>query len=125
MAAQHERQLARLKVRFHERASQLARLGFLLKGSVLCRYKECSSVGCACHTDPDRRHGPYWQWTSKVKGKTVSRTLQEDQVSRYQQWMDNSKRFEEIVAELYDLSTEADAILRELEREQQEQQEQG
>ncbi len=88
---------------------------------MLCRYKECSSAGCARHADPDRRHGPYWQWTSKVKGKTVSRTLQEDQLRRYEEWMANSKHFEEIVAELYDLSTEADSILREVEREQRKQ----
>ena len=97
MAANPERQLARLQVRFQERATELAHLGFLLKGSLLRRFKECGSTGCACHTDPDRRHGPYWQWTTKVRAKTKSRTLQPDQVSRYEEWMDNSKRFEEII----------------------------
>jgi len=120
MSANAERQLARLRARFEEQAHELARMGFMLKGSLLRRFKECSSPGCACHTNPDRLHGPYWQWSTKVKGKTVSRTLQEDQVSRYEQWMENGKRFDEIVRELYTLSTQADALLRDVERQERE-----
>ncbi|MFO8175337.1 MAG: DUF6788 family protein [Candidatus Fermentibacterota bacterium] len=118
MAASDERRLARLKARFHDRASELAEGGFLMRGSIIQRFSRCGSPGCACHTDPDRRHGPYWQWTSKVKGKTVTRNLSQEQKHRYEQWMANAKRVDEIVAELFEVSTEADAILRELERDQ-------
>jgi hypothetical protein len=111
-----ERQLARLRARFEHHAQEIARLGFLLKGSLLQRFKECSSPGCACHTDPDRLHGPYWQWSTKVNGKTVSRTLSEQQVSRYREWMENGRRFDEIVRDLYELSAQADAVLRSQER---------
>jgi hypothetical protein len=27
---------------------------------------------CACHRDPTQRHGPYFEWTYKVNGKTVN-----------------------------------------------------
>jgi hypothetical protein len=116
MPAADERRLARLRARFEDRAREIPSLGFLTRGSILERYKPCSSPGCACHTDPERWHGPYWQWTTKVKGKTVSRTLNEDQVHRYRQWMDNAKHLDQIIAELYEISAEADAILRDLER---------
>ncbi len=121
MAASHERQLARLKARFHEQASQLARLGFLMRGSILERFSRCGTPGCACHADPPKLHGPYWQWTSKVKGKTVTRNLSEKQKHRYEEWMDNAKRVDQIVAELYEISAQADALLREVERGQREQ----
>lgn len=111
-----ERQLARLRARFEQQARQLGRLGFLLKGSVLQTYRRCSSPGCACQTDPSKLHGPYWQWTHKLKGKTVTRALSETQVSRYREWMENAKRFEEIVQELYELSAQANEILRRQER---------
>lgn len=91
-------------------------MGFLLKGSLLQTYKRCSSAGCACQSDPLRLHGPYWQWTSKVKGKTVTRALSPVQVSRYRDWMENAKRFEEIVQELYELSAQANQLLRTQER---------
>jgi hypothetical protein len=120
MSPAPERQLARLRARFEQHAQELARLGFLLKGSLLQRFKQCSSSGCACHADPPQLHGPYWQWTSKVNGKTITRTLSEDQVSRYREWMENGRRFDQIVQDLYDLSAQADAILRSQERQSRE-----
>ena len=111
-----ERELARLRARCEQCAQELARVGFLLKGSVLRRFKRCSSPGCACHTDPAKLHGPYWQWTTKVKGKTVTHVLSEEQASRYQEWIENGKRADQIVQELYDLSARANRILRAAER---------
>jgi len=92
-------------------AHDLASVGFILRGSILRRFSRCGSPGCACHTDPERLHGPYWQWTAKVKGKTVTRNLNEEQLARYQQWMDNAKRFDEIVADLQEISAQAHALL--------------
>jgi hypothetical protein len=111
-----ERQLARLRARYHERARELASIGFMTRGSILQVSSRCGSPGCACHDDPPRLHGPYWQWTRKVKAKTVTRHLTEAQVERYREWIENGKRFDEIVAELQDISAEADAILVALER---------
>jgi hypothetical protein len=116
MPSTAERQLARLRARFESHARELGRIGFLLKGSVVQSYKRCSSAGCGCQTDPDKLHGPYWQWTGKVDGKMTTRALSEEQVSRYREWMENSKRFEEIVDELYVFSVEANEILRTAER---------
>ena len=116
MPATVERQLARLRARFAQAAREVEDIGFVLKGSVIQRYRRCSSVGCHCRADPPQLHGPYWQWSSKVKAKTVSRLLNDEQARRYQQWIDNGKRLEEIVQELYGLSDQADAILRRQER---------
>jgi hypothetical protein len=121
MAAHHERQLARLKAHFHQRTTELAQLGFLMRGSIIERFSRCGTPGCACHDDPPKLHGPYWQWTTKVKGKTVTRNLSDEQMRRYEEWMDNAKRVDQIVAELYEISAQADAILREVDREQREQ----
>jgi hypothetical protein len=111
-----ERQLARLRARFEQQARELAGVGFLLKGSLLQRFKRCSSAGCACQSDPSRLHGPYWQWTSKVNGKTVTRAVSDEQVSRYREWMDNATRFEEIVRQLYEVSAQAGQLLTAQER---------
>jgi hypothetical protein len=113
-----ERQLARLRARFAQAAHELAQAGFILRGTILQRYTHCGSPGCACHSDPAQMHGPYWQWTSKIKGKTVTRARNEAQVRRARAWMENAKRFDRLVAELQELSAEADAILREEERAQ-------
>ena len=33
---------------------------------------KCGKAQCACHRDPAKRHGPYFEWTYKAKGKTVN-----------------------------------------------------
>jgi hypothetical protein len=46
----------------------------------------------ACHADPPRRHGPYFQWTRKVANKTVGKWLSIDERDDYQAWVDNDRR---------------------------------
>ncbi|MCL2420097.1 MAG: hypothetical protein FWD04_12470, partial [Conexibacteraceae bacterium] len=53
--------------------AQLAASGQILPGSICQLHTRCGRPGCACQADPPRPHGPYWQWTRKVAGKTVTR----------------------------------------------------
>ena len=46
--------------------AKIARTGMVLPGSLTERHTRCGHPNCACHADPPRRHGPYWQWTRKV-----------------------------------------------------------
>ncbi len=39
-------------------------------------YRSCGKPGCACKALPPRLHGPYYQWTRKVDGKTAELMLQ-------------------------------------------------
>ena len=61
---------------------------------------------CACHTDPERRHGPYRSWTRKVDRKTVTRNLDDAQLDRYEPWFENARRLRALVRELEDLSVQ-------------------
>jgi hypothetical protein len=78
----------------------IARTGMVLPGSIVERRTRCGRANCACHADPPRRHGPYWQWTRKVAAKTVGRWLSADQRDDYQPWVDNDRRIRELVARL-------------------------
>jgi hypothetical protein len=93
----------------HQIMAEIAELGFCLPGSLVARTSRCGSPNCACHSDPDRLHGPYLSWTRKVNGKTVTRNLSAAQVERYRPWFDNAKRLRELVAELEALSTDVTA----------------
>ena len=33
---------------------------------------KCGKIHCACASDPDKRHGPYFELTYKANGKTVN-----------------------------------------------------
>jgi hypothetical protein len=62
----------RYRSRFRKLRQQLRSLEYFCKGTVLQRRMKCGQPACACHTDPSRRHGPYWEWTYKAQGKTVN-----------------------------------------------------
>lgn len=81
-------------------ADALAEIDGALPGSVVVRRMRCGKAACACHNDPDARHGPYIQWTRTLNGQRVTRYLSEQQRDRYQEWFDNARRLTELVAKL-------------------------
>src|SRR6202453_3683516 len=85
----------------------IARSGRVLPGSIQERRTRCGRSNCACHADPPRRHGPYFQWTRKVANKTVGRWLSIDQRDDYQAWVDNDRRAHELLARLEALGVSA------------------
>ena len=58
--------------RFHELKRGLDQLEYFCKGTVLKRMMKCGKASCACASDPDKRHGPYFELTYKANGKTVN-----------------------------------------------------
>ena len=78
----------------------LLRRGEILPGSIQQRMTRCGRPGCACQADPPRPHGPYWQWTRKVKGKTVTRRLTTEQIERYRPWIESDRRIRELLSAL-------------------------
>jgi hypothetical protein len=78
-------------------------LGPVLPGSLVQRTSRCGNSGCRCHADPPRLHGPYWTWTRSVEGKTVTRSLTDEQAERYQPWFDNARRLRQLIDDLKQL----------------------
>ena len=58
--------------RFEELKAELARIEYFSKGTLQARMIKCGKAKCPCGADPKRRHGPYFEWTYKEQGKTVS-----------------------------------------------------
>jgi len=92
--------------RRREIMAEIAKIGICLPGSLVTRTTRCGTLGCRCHTDPERLHGPYLSWTRKIGTKTVTRNLDADQVERYQPLIDNSRRLRELVADLEAVSVQ-------------------
>jgi len=84
--------------------AQLAASDFALPGSILERRICCKKPGCRCMAQPPQLHGPYYQWTRKLNGKTVTRLLTSEQKERYEAWFDNAKQIRSLLAELEALS---------------------
>jgi len=84
--------------------ADLGSVGFALPGTVLERRVRCGKEGCRCRADPPQLHGPYFQWTRKVAGKTETRLLSAAQMARYRDWFENAKRLRALTSELEALS---------------------
>jgi hypothetical protein len=102
-----KRRLAAYELAYRELAGKLSALGFMHEGSVVRQRLTCGKSSCICHTDPDRRHGPYFYWTAKVKGRTVSRLLSKEEVDLYQEWIQNRRRFRDIQRKMLALAKKA------------------
>ena len=103
--------LERYERSYRALAAELAGIGFISQGSVVVRYTTCGKPGCRCRKDPSGRHGPYYQWSRAVAGKTVSRRLTEREAELYRGWIANRRRLEEIVAQMERISAEAGELL--------------
>jgi hypothetical protein len=77
-----------------------AGLGLALPGTLIERHVRCGRANCRCHADPPVLHGPYWQWTRKAAGKTITRLVPDGQLDDYRQWLDNHRKLRALVAEL-------------------------
>jgi hypothetical protein len=88
-------------------AAQLADVGLITSGSITRRYTRCGSPGCRCHADPPQPHGPYWQQTAKVNGKTVTRRLTEHQASLYIEWISNDRKLRAVIAQMRKIAAKA------------------
>jgi hypothetical protein len=85
----------------------IAATGMILPGSITERRTRCGHPRCACHADPPRLHGPYWQWTRKIAARTICRWLSSEQRHDYQDWVDNDRRLRELLARLEALGAAA------------------
>lgn len=94
-----------------ELATELATVGFISQGSVVSRYTSCGKTGCRCQADPPQRHGPYYQWSRAVAGKTVTRRLNEAEAELYRTWIANRRRLQQLLAQMEQISATAGELL--------------
>jgi uncharacterized protein DUF6788 len=103
--------LAALRARRRELAAAIAEIGFTAPGTVLQVRTVCGTAGCACHTDPGKRHGPYWQHTRKDSNKTVTRRLTPAQAALYTEWTGNGRKLRDLLTQMQELSDQARDLL--------------
>jgi len=83
---------------------ELAGTGFLWVGTVLHQYQACGKPTCRCQQGRRYRHGPYYVWTRKVQGKTVTRMLTEAEGRLYTEWIHNRRRLDRTIKKMMSLS---------------------
>jgi hypothetical protein len=93
--------------RFRQARRELLQLEYFLKGTVLKRMMKCGRPQCACHHDPAKRHGPYFEWTYKANGKTVNVKLTAESAPLYKAATKQQRKLKAVLARLERLSRTA------------------
>ncbi|VAW81480.1 hypothetical protein MNBD_GAMMA12-2229 [hydrothermal vent metagenome] len=70
---------------------------WILQGTLLRQYKQCGKNNCRCHQDQKHWHGPYWIWTRKEKGKTITKTLSDSQATMVKKSLKEMKEINKLV----------------------------
>jgi len=76
---------------------QITAKDWVLQGTLLRQYKQCGKTHCRCHQDKKHWHGPYWIWTRKEKGKTITKTLSQNQVKMVKKSLEEMKKINRLV----------------------------
>jgi hypothetical protein len=106
-----DEKLARYEQAYAELRRQLADLGFLWVGTVMRQYHQCRHPSCRCRRGGRYRHGPYYVWTRKIKGKTVTRMLAEQEGRLYTTWIRNRRKLDRTIRRMQAISRRAAPLL--------------
>ena len=99
--------LRRFQEPYDRLKTALTKLGYVCQGTITRRYLPCGKPSCACRKDPRRRHGPYYYWTAKLEGRTLTRMLGPAAVPLYQEGIRNHRRLEAMLRRMRKISLQA------------------
>lgn len=82
----------------------VAEVALIRRGSLVRRLVRCGKPGCRCQARPPQLHGPYFQWTRKVRGTTVTVRLSTAEATLVRAWIANGRRLDRLVRQMETLS---------------------
>lgn len=103
--------LGALARRYRTLRRKLAHIGYLAQGTIAESSLPCGNPSCRCRRNRRRRHGPYAYWTTKVKGRTVSRLLNPPEARLYKEWIQNRKRLYQTIQTMMEVSRDVAVVL--------------
>lgn len=109
--------LAQWQEHYSKLKQSLTSIGYICPGSVVERYMPCGKPTCRCTADPANRHGPYYEWSRKVKGKTVTVRLSEPEASVYKELTMNDRTCNKLFHQMRKISMQiATTMIREIKK---------
>jgi hypothetical protein len=99
MPAATETTLAKLRRDYEAAKAQIQALGYVIPGTVQRRLYRCGKPNCRCMTE-GILHGPYYQWTRKVSGKTFNINLDFVSAKEVKKWIQNDRSLRKLCRRL-------------------------
>ena len=86
--------------RYQRLKRALADVALFRHGSLVRRFMPCGKPGCRCQARRPKLHGPYYQWTRKVRGKTVTVRVSKAEAMLLRRWIDEGRRLDRHIDEM-------------------------
>ena len=99
MSSNAHTKLAKLRRDYEAAKAQIQALGYVSPGTLQKRQYRCGKPNGRCATQ-NILHGPYYQWTRKVSGKTVNLNLNEQSAPKVKEWIKNRQRLRKLCRRL-------------------------
>jgi hypothetical protein len=88
------------EARYQALKRAVANIAFIRRGSLVRRFMPCGKPGCRCQASPPQLHGPYFQWTRKVRGKTMTLRVNEVEAKLLREWIRNGRQLDRLIGEM-------------------------
>ncbi len=88
----------RIRARSRELRQKIGRMDFVASGTLHVRTKVCGRKNCRCATDPEKRHGPYHEWSRRKDGKLLHKVVTPEQAQFLKQAIANHREIQTLLA---------------------------
>lgn len=97
MALPSKRGVEQARARIERIRAKLPEFDLVCSGTLVRRMMTCGKPNCRCASDPDARHGPYWQWGHMRSGKPTHRHVSEQQALVLRQAIHNYRQIKKLL----------------------------
>ena len=80
-----------------ELKTKIINLNYISVGTIAKIYKRCGKASCRCSQSKENWHGPYYIWTRKKNGKTITKSLSDEQARHCKNAIKNMKRLNQYI----------------------------
>jgi hypothetical protein len=80
-----------------ELKTKISHLDYISVGTLVKIYKQCGKTSCRCSQSKEYWHGPYFIWTRKEKGKTITKSLSTNQAKQCKKAIKNMKKLNQYI----------------------------
>jgi hypothetical protein len=78
---------------------EIAGVGLICSGTLLERTKTCGKANCRCATDPEARHGPYYEWTWREGGRLRHKIVPPEKVALLREAIQHRRTVQELLTQ--------------------------
>jgi len=87
--------------------AQISGFDYVCAGTIHTRTKVCGKSGCRCATDPQARHGPYYEWSRREDGRLVHSIVSSSEARALRRAIRNYRAIQRLLKRWQDQSVNA------------------